>query len=685
MKARAQAASAGAAPAGPRPWPGRRGEALALGAILLTALVLRLWGLEQNGWGAEYYTAAVRSMSLSLHNFFYNAFDPAGFISLDKPPGALWPQVASVKLLGFRPLSVLLPQVLEGVASVALLYGLTRRWAGVPTALLAALFLAITPVWVAVNRTNNTDSCLLLVLLLAAGALLKAAGKGSRGWLCGALALVGLAFNVKMLAAFMALPAFVLVYALGAPLSRRRRLGDLTLAGGVLLACCLPWVLAVELTPAPQRPYVGSSSDNSLLELIVGHNALGRFVHRGQAATPGPAPAPPDSEALTPLAGRSAEIRSQMARLAGRLFVRTPPGPLRLLEGQLAGQVAWLLPLALAGLGLGRGWLRRPLAGPGRALLLWLGWTATYVIIYSYLGGIFHFYYLATLAPPLAVLAALGLRELWGLYRLGGRQALLLPAALLLCALWQLYAQASGLGWSWRQLGAAPGEWLVGLHWGLAAGALAAAAGLAGLWRWGGQAPASGRLAGGLVALGLAALLLLPLAWVFSSVLRPGHGVLPSADAHRLTRAYPDATIRARVKERQAADLARLMGFLEANHGGERFLLATSTTQLAAPIIVRSGQPVLARGGFHGLDRALKPADLERLVQEGRLRFAMLGDVAGLSRRMGADRAGRPLADWVRAHGQAVDPRLWRASGNPGRLELFDLRPGPALLAGAGG
>ncbi len=158
-------------------------EVIALATVLILALVLRLWGLDQNRWGNEYYTAAVRSMAINWHNFFYTAFDPAGFISIDKPPVALWLQVISVKLFGFHPLSILMPQVLEGIGSVWLLFHLVRRRFGASAALLAALFLAITPVWVAVNRTNNTDSCLLLVLLLATWTLMKAKESSSKTFL----------------------------------------------------------------------------------------------------------------------------------------------------------------------------------------------------------------------------------------------------------------------------------------------------------------------------------------------------------------------------------------------------------------------------------------------------------------------------------------------------------------------
>src|SRR6266487_7077565 len=172
---------------------------IARAAVLVLAAALRLWRLDQNGYDNEYYAAAVRSMSASWHAFLYNAFDPTGFVSVDKPPVALWLQALAVKLFGFHGLTVLLPQVVEAVAAVALLDYLVRRRLGAWAGLFAGLFLAVMPVSVATDRSNNTESCLVLVLLLAAWALLVAAEGGS-------------------LAAFVVLPAFALVYALGAPL-----------------------------------------------------------------------------------------------------------------------------------------------------------------------------------------------------------------------------------------------------------------------------------------------------------------------------------------------------------------------------------------------------------------------------------------------------------------------------------
>ena len=200
-------------------------------AILILALALRLWQLDRNGWGTEYYAAAVRSMLESWHNFFFNAFDPAGFVSIDKPPVAFWVQAISASLLGFSSFSLLLPQVLEGAAGILILYHLVHRRFGMNAALLAALVLALTPISVAVDRANNTDACLVLVLLLSGWAMTIAVERGRFGWLVAALALVGLGFNVKMLAACVVLPGFTALYLYGAPIGLVRRVVHLAEIG----------------------------------------------------------------------------------------------------------------------------------------------------------------------------------------------------------------------------------------------------------------------------------------------------------------------------------------------------------------------------------------------------------------------------------------------------------------------
>jgi 4-amino-4-deoxy-L-arabinose transferase-like glycosyltransferase len=639
-------------------------------AVLVLAAALRLWRLDQNGFDNEYYAAAVRSMTGGWHPFFYNSFDPAGFVSVDKPPLALWVQVASAKLLGFSALAVLLPQVLEGLASVAVLMRLVGRRFGTGAGVLAGLFLALTPIAVAVDRSGNTDTGLVLVLLLAAWALLLAAERASRGFLLLAMGLIGLGFNVKMLAAFVVLPTFALVYWLGAAVAWRRRALDLVLGGVLTAAVALPWMIAYDLTPAARRPFVGSSPQNSMIDLAVGHNGVGRFVRLWQAGRSSRADqAPARQPATSPTTAFAA------AEGYARLFVRAPVGPLRLLDGLLAAQASWLLPLALVGAaGLVRGGVKPPLDPPRLCRLLWTGWAVTYAVVYSYAGGIFHFYYLLTLGPPLAALAAIGLAGLWARYRGGGAPAVLLPGALLVTAMWQCYVHTVALP-------AIAEDWQRRLPiWMLIAVVAAAGALLGLLFRGAAAVPAAA------LSVGVAALLVIPTAWALSSVLVRGVAVIPSADVGRLRGPSLAAEARARGRSVEAADREALIAFLRANHRGERFLLATPSAHLASPVIIATGEPVMAMGGFHGLDPILTPERLAALVEARQVRFVMLGDLSIASRYMGAESAGRPLADWVRAHGKPVDAAAWGGTsgggGRGGRRQLYDLRPEAGLVPG---
>jgi len=663
------------------------GIRIARAAVLLLAAALRLWRLNQNGYDNEYYAAAVRSMASGWHAFLYNAFDPTGFVSVDKPPVALWVQALAVKLFGFHGLTVLLPQVMEGVAAVALLDYLVRRRLGASAGLLAGLFLAVMPVSVATDRSNNTESCLVLVLLLAAWALLAAAERGSRWLLLLSGALISLGFNVKMLAAFVVLPAFALVYVLGEPVRWRRRIADLALAGLVLITFSLSWAVVYDLTPPDRRPFAGSTKGNSMVELAVEHNGLGRFVRLSRSSVTGSAA--PTAVSSGERSGQAVAGQAPGGRW-GRLFVRTPVGPLRLADGQLAGQVGWLLPWAILGAGAG-------LLGPGRlwpldpvrmSLILWTAWAITYGVVYSYASGIFHYYYLVLMAPPLAALAGAGVTAGWALYQRGGWTAMLVPATLLATAGWQLYIEGRAIG-----LALPAGDWRHRLHAALGVGAPLAAAGLVLLTLVRGWGPARRAVAAGFLAAGLLALLLAPTAWALSSVLVKGVPVLPSADLARLA---PGEMGTAAYQRGRAAWYRRLIAFLESNRKGERYLLATSTTRVAAPIIIETGEPVMAMGGFHGLDPILTPEKLAQLVAANQVRFVMQGDLSLIDRRMGAGAAGKALADWIRDNGNRVDPALWRAGGSSddesggsstrretraaGGLELYDLKRGAELV-----
>jgi len=583
----------------------KRLEAVCIGTVLVLAAVLRLWRLEANGFGTEYYAAGVRSALQGGALLFYNSFDPAGFISLDKPPVAFWIQAAFAKVLGFSGWAIHLPQALAGVASVALLYRLVRRPFGIAAATIAALLLALMPVAVAIDRSNNTDSWLVFLLLLAAWAALR--GRG--GSLVLAMALLGVAFNVKMLAALVCGPALLAGWWWAGTLNLRRRLEWMAAAGLTLAAVSLSWSLAFDLTPRANRPYAGSTADNSMLELVVVHNGLERFVH-SRPERPRP-------------------VEAQQA--AYEAYDSVPVGPLRLVAPQLAAQFAWLLPLALIGL-----FLVRHRDRIDASLVLWGVWLFTYGIVFSAAGGIFHVYYLSALAPPVAALGGLGAVRLW---RHGPGW---LAAGLALCAAWQIYLTGESLGWM--------SPWL-------APPTVAIMVAILALVR--DKRPPA--VVGGL------ALLVLPTAWALSAIFSPGNLTLPSASLARWL-GLDDG--RGPVLSRNYTALSsdpKLQEFLLAHRGEARFIVAAPTTGLVAPVIVRTGQPAMAFGGFFGNEPILPLDAFAEKVKRGEVRYVLL--------RTGSRTS--PFTQWVRANGKPVAPSEWRSFVDGGRraIQLYDMKP----------
>jgi 4-amino-4-deoxy-L-arabinose transferase-like glycosyltransferase len=630
---------------------------LGLGVALAVSAALNLWNLAQNGYGNTYYAVAVQSMLTSWKNFFFAAYDAGGFITVDKPPVALWIQALSAKIFGFNGLALLVPEALAGVASVALLYFLVKRLFGPLAGFLAAMALAVTPIAVAVERSNNTDTWLMFTLLLAAWAITLATERGRFRLLGLSMALVGIAFNIKMLAAWIILPAFVLLYFVAAPLSWKKRLLHLTLAGVIALTVSLSWAVAVDLTPASQRPYIGGSQSNSVLELALGYNGLGRIT--GQGETMGGGPNAADRGSFTPptnLPGSTGTSGSTTpgdftrpdggfagggppdgAGGIGGSFNTGTPGVLRLVNSELAAQWSWLLPLA--GLGLlaaGFGVRRKlPLEPKGQALLLWGGWLLTYGAVFSMASGIFHNYYLIMLAPAAAALAGIGVAALWAAYRRGGRRAWLLPLALLITTAWQVKVLADFPDWS---------AWLAPLVIGgsvLAAGGLVAVR-LLTRQAWRRVAPAL--LAGGLLALALA-----PTAWASTAVLAAGNGTIPTVGPSQLSGqgGFGGA---GRPGEEMAN--SSLIAYLEANQGDTFYLVAVSSANQASSIALATGQPVLAMGGFTGSDPAMTVEKLQQLAATGQVRYVMIGGG-------GPGGTGSDLTSWVQANGTAVDPSLY--------------------------
>lgn len=591
-----------------------RTELVWLAAVLVLAAGLRLWRLSDNGFGTEYYAAGVRSMLQGAHLVFYNAFDPAGFLSLDKPPVAFWIQAAFARVLGYDGWTLHLPQALAGVASVALIHHIVRRAYRPAAGLLAALILALGPVAVAIDRSNNTDSWLVFFLLLAA----NVAPRGRGLSLAIAMTILGVAFNVKMAAALVCGPALLAGWFLASTLDRRQRLGWMMVGGVTLAAVSLSWATVFDLTPKDQRPYAGSTNGNSMLELAVVHNALERFSIV-RANRPANDPADSGQPSLPP---------------GWRLYDDVPAGPLRLAHPMLAGQFAWLLPLALLAIAFARP--RDRDRDRGYATLALFGiWLLAYGVVYSAAGGIFHLYYLSAPMPAVAALAGIGAIQAWR------RGPLHLAIGLILCAVWQSYLAGMTLGWTAPWLGFP---------------LVAAMAGIAALWRRK-RPPAT---------IGGVALLVLPAAWALSAIFSPGALLLPSASLPRwlgiddgrgpiLSRNFPAGT-----------EDPKLHAFLRAERGSARFLAAAPNTRLAAPIIIATGEPVMATGGYLGIDPILTVDAFIRMVERGEVRFVLVGR-----------RRNDAIARWAIANGKPVDDSKWRSLAVDWRspLTVIDLRP----------
>ena len=553
------------------------------------------WGISHDGL-EPFYAASVRSMSQSWHNFFFGSFDPAGTITLDKLPGAFWIQALSVRIFGYHTWAIVLPQVIEGVLSVVVLYRAVNRLRGTMAALVAAFILAVSPATVALDRGNIADTAMTLFLLLAADAVSTAIVSGRQRHLVFAGVWVGIAFQAKMLEAWVVLPAFGLAYLFGRTDRWADKLRMVAVAGLVAGVVSLSWMTFVTLTPAADRPYVDGSQHNSVYEQVFVYNGFGR-----EGAQP----------AYQQFAGG--------LHLSSELINGPSPAWNRLLQGSLGRDTAWILPAALI-VGIGGLFTRRR-----SYFILWAGWLVAMALVFSDV-FILHSYYTAALSPPIAAILGAGIAGLWTRPMDMRAKSISNAAAAAL-----IVAGTVGYGiWLIRSSGAAPPGWL----WALAAGM--GAAGVALLAVSTVATPRRKVLGTALVAC-VAAILVIPAtASAFLVYRQRGIGDTP----------FEPASVAAQnhLLLASSAGLGGVLPMLEKLQGGSPFVMAVYTSAVAAGFISASGKEILPIGGFTGTTPEPTIAQLEEMIRAGKFHLALL--IGGHD----------PRLTWIASHCQHLGP-----------------------------
>jgi 4-amino-4-deoxy-L-arabinose transferase-like glycosyltransferase len=588
-----------------------------LACILALSAVLNVHRLAQNGYANTFYSAAAQSMLKSLHNFLYVSFDPGGLVTIDKPPLAVWVQVISAKLFGFSPLSLLLPEAIISTIAVAVLYRIVSRRLGVTAGLASALALAVFPSFVAVSRDNGVDPLLLLLMILACGAALNAIEDGHWRWILGCAVLVGLAFNTKTLAAYLVVPGIALGYLACARGSLPQRSLKLLVAGVVMAIVSFSWIALVELTPASQRPFIGSSTNNTELGLTFEYNGFGRV--EGEVGGPGQIPVaegalvrggPPRhslprhriaAHRATPPPRAKHVLSPYLAngRLRDPIAFGEATGPLRLFQAGLNGEGAWILPFALIGM-LALALLafvdERARRNPRLACaIVFGGWLLVEVVILSFSNGIVHPYYVSGIAPGAAVMVGGGAvalawfarRRHWGL--------VLLPCAVALTVIAQLTVLHEQHYMHWFEP-----ILIAGVAVGVGAMAVR-------------------RLSGVAMALTLGVLLIAPTAYATTTWLAPVEGTFPAAGPR-------EATGEGLYGESPAAmgEYHLLIRYVSTHRPTKRWALLVDASPTAAPFDLL-GLPTGAVGGYSGTDPALTGRGLARLVAHHEARYVVIG------------------------------------------------------------
>ncbi|GFZ34292.1 dolichyl-phosphate-mannose--protein mannosyltransferase [Clostridium zeae] len=692
---------------------------IALVLITILSAVLNFGNLGIEGTANAYYAAAAKSMTMSFKNFFFVSFDPAGFISIDKPPLGFWLQAISAKIFGFSGWSIILPQALAGVIAVVTIYHLVKRSFGSIAGLISALALAITPVFVAVSRNNSVDNTLVMVLLLACWALTVAAENGKLKYLILSMVLVGIGFNVKMLQAYMIAPALYITYLLSTATTIKKRLLNLIISTFILMAVSLSWAFIVDLVPASSRPYVDSSTNNTVMELIVGHNGLERISlssnnngngggapgrngqrpsrqqdgtgstsnttqnnqnsntsnNTGSNTQDGNDQMAPGGNGQTPpsgngqfappsgdrgfgpggnMQGGGGQMGGGSSGLAGSFGAQTPSSITRLFSKNiLSDQIVWFIPLAIFGFIAAaiKEKLRFRLDNNKKqALVLWGMWFLPVFVYFSFNTGTFHSYYLTMLAPPTAALAGIGITTMWQLYKEGGWKSWFLPVALLANGLVQMlmlyyFVDTSNI----IKILAA-----IVIILCLGSSIILLILNLMNIGKKELEHELNNerhskilKIKKIIVSLAVAGLMVTPFAGSAAALVYPLNNSFPAAGLELLSGS---STGEGQMGGNMGNSKdSALISFLEKNKtANQKYLLVVSNANSASDIIISTGEPVMAIGGFLGNDKSITLDQFKQLVAKGEVRYVMAGGMGG------GNSSSSEIMNWVQQNGKLV-------------------------------
>ncbi|NLI92729.1 MAG: glycosyltransferase family 39 protein [Peptococcaceae bacterium] len=670
-------------------------ENIALAAIMILSAVLNFTNLYIEGYSNQYYAAGVKSMTQSFKNFFFVALDPAGFVTVDKPPLGFWMQAISAKIFGFSGWSILFPQALAGVVSVGLLFFLVKRSFGSKAGLLSALFLAITPVFVAVSRNNTVDNQLVLALLLACWALLIAAEKGKLRYLILCMVFIGLGFNIKMLQAYMILPAVYILYLFSSSISFRKRMIHLIAGTMILLLVSFSWAIVVDSIPSTDRPYVGSSNDNTVMGLILGHNGAERLggifgifktgVPQNRVDDRNNRPSETDNTGINnpTESGMQPGFPNDYGRgqnppgntmqppsgggpgggfgggdgggLSGTFGNQTPAGITRLFsKNVLSDQIVWFIPLAVLGFIAAalREKLRFRLDNKRKqALILWLMWFLPEFVYFSFNTGLFHSYYLTMMAPPISALAGIGLISMWEMYKEGGWESWLLPLALIANGAVQMLMLTYFYNSSYIV------KMLMVLLVVFCFGSAIALSFLQGrpkersLYNLKNEDILPGRLRMKkiFISLALAGLMAAPAAGSAAAMFTAVSSTFPGAGLELLSAQQGGKQGQNMPQDNnRSSSTSDLISFLNNNPVDGKGQIVVSSANTAESLILQSDIYVGSLSGFMGNEKVMSLEQFQKKVQSGEIRYVL---AEGGNNRGGS---GSEIMSWVKENGQLV-------------------------------